>query len=522
MVTRSNGTKKSNFSAQTTIPADATFDYVSNSTNYKITYANFQTSLGVSGTISAVGTGSTSILDDQGAVKGIRNIEDGAGIITVVDGNNSVSISTNFTYDATGEKLVDNGALAKPTFKSLVAGSGVGMSSTDDAITITSGGGQNVVIVNSLSDLPTPVASVISLAASTTYQISGAVNIGVNRLALGTYTAIVGNSPQSDVITSTNAGFLLTATNTFSINNVGFSAAGGWLSCTGSGTEEASISGVEVAACSVLAEITTWNFMTVFASHFEVATTDGFRFFGACVHASFDSNHFHSGVIGSQIDLGTATFDHFNIGVNNTFILASGITAITVAASSANINVGSSGHIFDNFMTLNSGTSTSGLTSLDDRWTVRNNNEILSSLIGAQGSCTGNATGTSATTTASVIALGTSFVDDATLNGNFTVTTGGRMTYDGLEKRFFFVDASIFAAATSGSAQQYLFYIAKNGTVITSSQSMREFTTSTPGSLEVKSLVSLNTGEYVEVYVKKVTGSDTMTVDTMSTSIYGV
>ena len=522
MVTRSNGIKKSNFSAQTTIPADATFDYVSSSTNYKITYTNFLASLGVSGTIASVGSGSTPILDDQGTVKGIRNIEDGAGIITSIDANNSVSIATNFTYDTTGEKLVDNGALAKPTFKSLVAGSGVGMSSTDDAITITAGGGQNIVIVNSVADLPTPVASVINLVASTTYQISGTVNIGVNRLVLGTNAAIVGNFPHTDKITSTNAGFLITATNSFKIDGVGFSTSGKWLSCVGSGTEEAYISNSEVVTCSVLAEITTWNFISLFGCNFEAATTDGFRFFGACVHTAIDSNYFHSSVLGVQIDLGTATFNHFIVGVNNTFDLASGITGITVAASSANINSGYVGRIFNNTVSLNTGTATVGLTSLDTRWEVRNNLAINNTLIGAQGSCTGNVTGTTATTTAVAIALGTSFVDDVARNGNFTVSTGGRMTYNGLEKHNFYVDASIFAAATSGAAQQYVFYIAKNGTIITSSQAMREFTTSTPGTIAVKSLVSLTTADYIEIYVKKVTGTDTITANTISISAYGI
>ena len=51
---------------------------------------------------------------------------------------------------------------------------------------------------------------------------------------------------------------------------------------------------------------------------------------------------------------------------------------------------------------------------------------------------------------------------------------------------------------------------------------MREFTTSTPGTIAVKSLVSLTTADYIEIYVKKVTGTDTITANTISISAYGI
>ena len=45
------GVKKSAFSSSTSVPSGATFDYVSGSTNYKISYDNLLTELGATGTI---------------------------------------------------------------------------------------------------------------------------------------------------------------------------------------------------------------------------------------------------------------------------------------------------------------------------------------------------------------------------------------------------------------------------------------------------------------------------------------
>ena len=49
--------KKSNFPALTTVPSDATFDFVSNGTNYKISIADLASYLGSSGSISGGASG---------------------------------------------------------------------------------------------------------------------------------------------------------------------------------------------------------------------------------------------------------------------------------------------------------------------------------------------------------------------------------------------------------------------------------------------------------------------------------
>lgn len=58
--------------------------------------------------------------------------------------------------------------------------------------------GSNVVFVNALSDLPTPITNNITLADNTAYIIFGTVNVGINSITYGTNSSLLGN----DILTS--------------------------------------------------------------------------------------------------------------------------------------------------------------------------------------------------------------------------------------------------------------------------------------------------------------------------------
>lgn len=141
MTTRAQGRKKSEFIAKTSIEAGGYLDYVVNGSNYKIAYTDFVSNLGVTGSIVQDGavTGA-AILDTQGTVNNIRNIENGAGIVANVSPQNGVIISHSFTADATGAPIFLNTAAASPVFASIVGGNGITVTPTDNYITITQTG----------------------------------------------------------------------------------------------------------------------------------------------------------------------------------------------------------------------------------------------------------------------------------------------------------------------------------------------------------------------------------------------
>jgi len=140
MVKRADGRKKSDFVAQDTVLASSFMDYFVNNTNYRISYNNFVSGLGVTGSIVPVGSGTgTPVLNVDGTINKIRNLENGSGIVTSVSASDGAVISHNFTAAANGFPVLLNTTAASPTIASLVAGSGISLSAVNSTgIQITS------------------------------------------------------------------------------------------------------------------------------------------------------------------------------------------------------------------------------------------------------------------------------------------------------------------------------------------------------------------------------------------------
>jgi hypothetical protein len=138
MVERTYGVRQSDFEALTTITPGSYFGFFYNGYNYKITYANFISGLGVTGTIVQDGdvTG-TPVLDVSGTVNNIRNLENGTGIACSVSAQNGITVAHNFTVNSTGSPLMLNTTALSPTFVSLVAGTGITLTAASSTITIT-------------------------------------------------------------------------------------------------------------------------------------------------------------------------------------------------------------------------------------------------------------------------------------------------------------------------------------------------------------------------------------------------
>ena len=139
MVDRSYGVKQSDFTAQTNIISGSYLGFFANGYNYKITYDDFLSGLGVTGSIAQDGavTG-VPVLDVQGTVNYIRNLEEGSGVSINVSPENGIEISHNFTVDTTGESLVQNVSDPSPVIVSLAAGDGISVTTVGQTIEIAS------------------------------------------------------------------------------------------------------------------------------------------------------------------------------------------------------------------------------------------------------------------------------------------------------------------------------------------------------------------------------------------------
>ena len=175
MVDRAQGRKKSQFTQQTTVLANSYLDYFVNGTNYKISYDNFVSGLGVTGTIVQDGavTG-TPILDTDGTINNIRNLEDGSGIVTNVSAENGVTIAHNISYDTTGAPLFLNTTATSPVIASIVGGNGITVTSTDNYVTIDQVGIAEYANVNMHGNSTETVIA----ATATPVKIAGTFTVG--------------------------------------------------------------------------------------------------------------------------------------------------------------------------------------------------------------------------------------------------------------------------------------------------------------------------------------------------------
>ena len=167
MVDRAQGRKKSQFTQQSTVLANSYMDYFVNGTNYKIAYTDFVGGLGVTGTIVQEGavTG-TPVLDVDGTINNIRNIESGPGITAGVSAQNGVIISHNLTANTDGLPILLNTTAASPTIASIVAGSGISVAA------INNGGIQITSIANE-------IYAQVSMHGNTTATVISTVNTPV-------------------------------------------------------------------------------------------------------------------------------------------------------------------------------------------------------------------------------------------------------------------------------------------------------------------------------------------------------
>jgi hypothetical protein len=198
---RSQGRKKSDFVAKTSVDAGAYIDYFVNGTNYKILYTNFLSGLGVTGTIVSEGDSSgIAVLNVDGTVNKIRNIENGSGIIASVSANGGVKLQQNFTADTTGEPILRNITDDTPDIVSLVAGDGITIARTDNYLTI-----------------------------------SETANVSLNGLL-----SIQGNSTAT-TIAGAGTSVLVAGTWVVQKSNIGSATTGGRITYTGSTTQEVRI-----------------------------------------------------------------------------------------------------------------------------------------------------------------------------------------------------------------------------------------------------------------------------------------
>lgn len=380
--------------------------------------------------------------------------------------------------------------------------------------------GNNVVHVNSTADLPAAAANVITLAASTTYIVSGTVDLGADVFVMSNNTALFGIDQNKDGFTTTSTSALITATNVdFRCVQLFLNVASGDLMLL-NGTGVESVDFIRVSStCDTTGSADNLANLDIFRSSFN-ATTAGLTFTGAFGTLEVQGGSHTIGTSAAiAFDLGTATFDIVQFaGIE--FQNATGAYGIDVAAAGANINTGGEGYIFDCYF-LSTATATNYVAG-DTKWTVVGSIGVPPSQAVASAYVTGNATATTFGGTGVgndvVAAFGTAFVAGS-FQRRFTTANTHLTTYNGIRDVLVRVSFNISASIAGGAARTYNFYVAKDGVLQADSITQRTFDGTNKGALTCSAIMQLSTSEVVSLRIRAETATTSLTIDTASVTI---
>jgi len=135
----------------------------------------------------------------------------------------------------------------------------------------------------------------------------------------------------------------------------------------------------------------------------------------------------------------------------------------------------------------------------------------------AQSTMHGNATNTVISVAGTAVLAAGTWV--AGLTSNFVATTAGRLTYSGSSTEVVGVQASLTLKPVSGNNKSISVYLAKNGVAIAAARITRTVSTAETGNMSLFYNISLETNDYVELFI----ANDTDTIDVLVTdALFGI
>ena len=363
----------------------------------------------------------------------------------------------------------------------------------------------NLVYVNSLSDLPAPSGSVITLNASKMYIFSGFVNISPNYLNLNG-AGLRGTDPAKDGIMSSVAGGVLRSTGvSVFIENLAVIP----LSGSTKGYDFADVTGTKFcnlfSGCSVI-EIGISSAGVGQISGFMAITTnknywnckDGIKITGNVGKFASAYNFITGITAGSGIEfLSGLTID--DIDLSNNYFIYTGQTGVKVNAGA----VIGRGRMTTN-MYRGVTTYLSGFNSYTPEWEMRQNTYIPNSRAFSSLYMNDNATPTSLPVSSTYYKIAGTSVTSA--QQRFT-GSDNRLTYTGKEGITSKILITIGAKAPANNVD-FSIAVAKNGIVIpTPNGSMAASAINQSFQLTLATEADIVQGDYLEVFIRKNNGN---------------
>jgi hypothetical protein len=377
----------------------------------------------------------------------------------------------------------------------------------------------NYIIVDSLSDLPTPVSGVITLADNYTYLFVTVIDLLGSRLVCGQNTTILGTSSENCRIKSTGliGSALISSAWSMPLRHITIEASIALnLDASANANQALDWFGVNFTDCATIGTIKSYtNFIMADSAFLNSGnlTFDGTIGTIGFTQCLFDTSATSTGII---LPSSLTVSRRFRI-IYSSFVALAGETSLNVSTS-ASIPV--DGYILDTVNFSGGGTYIAGVQHNDNKSLFVSNKNISNSASIAFMTMQANTTATTIAATGTRVKISGTTTLQA-ISQKFTMPTNNRLTYNGAITRDFLVQVT--ASLEAGNGQELGMYIAKNGTVQTTSTNMG--TTGGTGRADnnaCQMIISLSTNDYIEVFVSNETAATNITATYLSVIVESV
>jgi len=505
--------KISQFNVSTSLNNSDLFTFVVNGTNKNISYSSFKSDLGVTGTLSQVGSPlGAPILDNNGSDYFIRNLESSKGVIASVSAQNGVVLASNFKQGVNGVPLITDLNANQYEFKTIAAGANISVTDNSDHVTIgfnPTSGASKTVVVSTIDDFPAAVSGVITLAPDTDYLITDNITTS-NRFVLTGSVTIRAASSQIVTLKTTNAGTMFTGTqHNVLIRGITLSAPNGALF----DFSNISVTGIfqfiesNVEECNSIGTFNNLFILRFDAIGWEDIKTTGMTLSGVIFNADLDR-----GVVflnnGTFIDLGTAVLNELSVS-KQIIQLSSNASATFLSglASSGNILPGGLGAFTDNRVSVLT-TPLTNVAPSDNRFEFLFNAGIPDSINDGLISVSGSTTETVISATGVKVKITNTWTNED--SSRFSFDANGRLTYTGERPARLPIDLSATLLMASGGDKQAELSIAINGTPVAATSKQATISSTKAASFTTVWQYEFKNGDYVEAFVSN--ESDTVNI----------
>jgi hypothetical protein len=375
----------------------------------------------------------------------------------------------------------------------------------------------NITYIRSKSDLPTPIAGVITLSAGN-YIFTGDIDLTGDRLVCSGIVALFGVSSETSYIRSTGltgANPLIYSEYSLPMQNISLTADYA-MHVNGDGIRNVAIDWlavnfVDCARVGIVDNVT--NFVYKFSAFLN---SSDLEFTGTIGTIAIESSLLNGQTANTILKLpATLTVTRRFRIIYSSIITLAGETSINVDVGAT---IPTEGYILDTVSFSGGGTYLAGITSTSNKARFGNNTGITNTVVNGQMYMQNNGTATTISNTTDFFKVaGTT---TASADNHKYAHANNRLTNEAIVSRKFLVQASLSFSAGANNVCEFGFYDSELSAVRTPSRT--KSTANSAGRAENVSfmcVVEHQLNDYIEIHAKNTSASTNITVTDMNVLI---